>query len=58
LLTQGRAASHPTARLRRTEQAGKNSFSPHPFFFLPACLGFAQIFFGGKLQKGGGWVKK
>jgi len=29
-------------------QAGKNSFPLHPFFFLPACLGFAQIFFSGR----------
>jgi hypothetical protein len=27
-------------------QAGKNSFPPHPLFFLPVCLGFALKNFG------------
>jgi len=30
-------------------QAGKNSFSPHPFFFLPACFRASPDFFGGNL---------
>jgi hypothetical protein len=37
LLEQGQVASHPH-RAFGAEQAGKNSFSPHPFFFLPACF--------------------
>jgi hypothetical protein len=53
LLEQGRAASHPTAALRAAEQAGKNSFSPHPFFFLPVCLSFAMKFFSGAKNSNG-----
>ena len=42
-----RKRPYPTARLRRAEQAGKNSFSPHPFFFLPACRKPPTIFSDG-----------
>ena len=59
LLTQERAASHPTARLRRAKQASKNSFSPHPFFFLPACFSERIFSDGGGASTwtaGGLWI--
>jgi len=47
----------PPVRLRRAEQAGKNSFPPDPLFFLPACLGFAlKNFVGGAKKMGSWWV--
>jgi len=47
-------SSRPAQRFRPIPpsaewQAGKNSFSPHPFFFLPACWKPPAIF------SGGGW---
>jgi len=38
--------SHPR-RAFGTEQAGKNSFPPDPFFFLPACWKPPTIFSAG-----------
>jgi hypothetical protein len=50
-LTRNAPSLPPQAALRAAEQAGKNSFSPDPFFFLPACLGFTMKFFGGRTIK-------
>ena len=48
LLSQGRAAFHPTAALRAAEQTDKNSFSPHLFFFFARLLEFCnEIFWRG-----------
>ncbi|PIP62676.1 hypothetical protein COW98_02785, partial [Candidatus Roizmanbacteria bacterium CG22_combo_CG10-13_8_21_14_all_35_9] len=50
----------PHCPLSADWQAGKNSFSPHPFFFLPACFRASPDFFSAAglrgLNLGGGWV--
>jgi hypothetical protein len=51
LLTQGRAASHPQPAFGGQSRRARIP-SPKPPSFLPACLGFAQIFFRRKITKG------